>query len=80
MEREWIYKTWLESFSRGTTVTTSLPDNPVALVHLVSRPVVLGPGESIDDLTPKQFLDRAIDWEATAKRSALITNIGRESA
>jgi len=75
---ERIYKTWLESLSCGTNVTTSLPDNSVALVHIVSRPVVFGPGESIGDLTPKQFLDRAIDREATVKRSALVTNIGKE--
>jgi len=74
----WVFDKWLESFPESTG-SSFLPVNSFALVGVVPRGVVLGPGESIGDLTPRQLIERAIDWKETAKRSVLITNIGKET-
>jgi hypothetical protein len=75
----WVFDKWLESFPEAAG-SSFLPVNSFALVGVVSRDVVLGPGESIGDLTPRQLIERAIDWEATGRHSASITNIGKEPA
>lgn len=50
------------------------PDS-IALVNIVRRPVVLGPGRLLSDLTIAEQLDRSIDWEATARHSFVLTGI-----
>lgn len=56
-----------------------MPSDQVALVSVVQRPIVLGPSQSLNDLTLVQQLERGIDWEATGRRSAVIMNLRKES-
>jgi hypothetical protein len=66
---------WLESFPLDTLGASFLPANSCAFVHVVTRPIVLAPGQSINDLTLEQQLDRGVDWEATAWHSAILINV-----
>jgi hypothetical protein len=73
-----MFKMWMESFPQEAVGASFLPVSSLALVGMVWRPVALGPGQSILDLTPEQLVERAVDWEATARHSAVIDNIGKE--
>jgi hypothetical protein len=67
----WVYPKVVES--------VAMPSDQVALVSVVQRPIVLGPSQSLNDLTLVQQLERGIDWEATGRRSAVIMNLRKES-
>lgn len=77
MRRNWVEDFWManKTYELGANVA---PPGSVALVHIVPRPVYLAPGESLSSLNLRQFMDRAVDWEATGRHSALITNIGKD--
>lgn len=68
----WIYDRFMES--------TAFPPNAVALIHVVQRPVALGPGQSFHDLSCVERLERAVDWEATARSSIMLINVGTEES
>jgi hypothetical protein len=54
----------------------SADPNTISFVGVRYKPIVLGPGQSIFDLSFEDRLLRGIDWETTAKASAMIYNIG----
>lgn len=61
----------------GTVVEDmNVPEGTVYLLGMRYKPIVLAPGQSIHDLSLREQVERGIDWEATAKASAVITNIG----
>jgi hypothetical protein len=66
---------WLESSPLDTLGASFLPANSLAFIHIVTRPIALAPGQSLDDLTLEQQLAQGIDWEATARHSAVLTNL-----
>lgn len=57
-------------------------EHMIYLHNIVHRPIVLGPGQSLHDISIEDQLLRGTDWEATARHSAVITNIatGGEAA
>ena len=57
-------------------IIANLPEKSAALLGIKTKPIVLAPGQSIYDLSLEEILDRGIDWEATAKASLWIRNIG----
>jgi hypothetical protein len=56
----------------------NVPEGTVYLLGMRYKPIVLAPGQSIDDLSIKEQIERGIDWEETAKASAVLTGIGPE--
>ena len=74
----WVFDKWMESIP--VKVGSFMPADKVALVHVVDKPIVLGPGQSSFDLAFEQQIERGIDWEATARHSVIITNIGEKSS
>jgi hypothetical protein len=68
------------SFPFGQFVVDENADpNTVYLVGLCMKPIVLAPCQSITDISFKEQIERGIDWEATGRASAMITNIGEEN-
>ena len=57
-------------------VDVNVPDGTVYLLGMRYKPIMLAPGQSIDDLSFTERLESGIDWDATAKASAVIYNIG----
>jgi hypothetical protein len=53
--------------------------NTLYFVGLRTKPIALAPGQSITDISFKEQMERGIDWEATGRASAVITNIGKEN-
>jgi hypothetical protein len=78
--RDWVYVKFLESFPLYTTGSSFLPADHLALIGLVTKPIVLGPGQSIWDLTFNERLESGVDWKETAKHSAVITGIGKKES
>jgi hypothetical protein len=63
----------------GRTVEDENADpNALYLLGVRYKPIVLAPGQSINDLSLEEQIERGIDWEATAKASAMITGIRQE--
>jgi hypothetical protein len=61
----------------GTVVEdVNVPEGTVYLLGMRYKPIVLAPGQSLNDIPFEKQLERGIDWEATARASAVITNIG----
>jgi hypothetical protein len=52
--------------------------NTVYLIGVRYKPIVLAPGQSINSLSLEEQIKRGIDWDATAKASAMVTNIKGE--
>ena len=52
--------------------------NALYMVGMRYKPIVLALKKSINSLSPKELVERGIDWEATGKASAVIFNIGEE--
>ena len=50
--------------------------NTVYLIGMRYNPIILAPGQDINDLSMEQIVERGIDWNATARASAVITGIG----
>ena len=60
----------------GTVVEdVNVPEGTVYLLGMRYKPIMLAPGQSIDDLSFTEQLERGIDWESTARASAVIVNI-----
>lgn len=53
----------------------NVPEGTVYLLGMRYKPIMLAPGQSIDDLSFTEQLERGIDWESTARASAVIVNI-----
>lgn len=47
------------------------------LIYPRFRPIQLSPGQSLDDLSLAEQVERGIDWEATAKASLIVKGIGK---
>lgn len=73
---DWVRDIWMAN--TPVAIDASFLPNSIALVHVVPKPIVLGPGESISDLTPQQQIERGIDWEQTARHSFVIKNVKSE--
>lgn len=58
----------------------TMPRNAAMLLGIVQKPVILAPGERLIDLSLEEMLNRSLDWEATARHSAVIKNIGDGNA
>jgi hypothetical protein len=56
----------------------NVPEGTVYLLGMRYKPIMLAPGQSLNDIPFEEQLERGIDWEATAKASAVITGIGPE--
>jgi hypothetical protein len=54
----------------------NVPEGTVYLLGMRYKPIVLAPGQSINDTPLEEQVERGIDWEATGKASAMIFNIG----
>jgi len=54
----------------------NVPEGTVYLLGMRYNPIMLAPGQSINDIPFEQKLERGIDWEATGRASAVITGIG----
>ena len=52
--------------------------NTVYLIGVRYKPIMLAPGQDINDLSMEQIVERGIDWDALSRASAVITNIGDE--
>jgi len=57
----------------------NVPEGTVYLLGMRYKPIVLAPGQSLNDIPFEEQLERGIDWDATAKASAVIYNIGDKS-
>jgi len=55
----------------------NVPEGTVYLIGMRYKPVVLAPSQSLSDLSLEEQLKQGIDWDATAKASAVFTNIGK---
>lgn len=55
-------------------VSAAMPEGELYLLGIRTRPVVFGLGE--DQLELVERLERGIDWEATARASAVVKGIG----
>jgi hypothetical protein len=73
---DWMRDIWMPN--TPVLIGTSCSPNSLAVVHVVPKPIVLGPGESISDLTPQQQIERGIDWEQTARHSFVLNNLNTE--
>jgi hypothetical protein len=61
----------------GTVVEdVNVPEGTVYLLGMRYKPIVLEPGQSLNDIPFEKQLERGIDWESTARASAVIYNIG----
>ncbi len=54
----------------------SIPRGTMMLINPRFKPIMLAPGQSINDLSLNEKIELGIDWDATAKASAVIMNIG----
>jgi hypothetical protein len=50
--------------------------NTVYLIGMRYKPIVLAPGQTLNDIPFDEQIERGIDWDSTARASAVITNIG----
>ena len=63
----------------GTVVEdVNVPEGTVYLIGARYKPIQLAPGQRINDLSLKEQIERGIDWDATAKASAVIYKLGEE--